>query len=49
MQGCKGFGPYISKAPTADVEPEISEDGQVFDEKCLFVRVVGLSGAARGG
>jgi hypothetical protein len=44
-----GFGPYIFEAPpTAHVKPTISGNGPVLDEKYLFVRVVGLSGAAGG-
>jgi hypothetical protein len=34
--------------PTAYIEPEIPENGPVLDEKCLFVRVLGLSGTAGG-
>jgi hypothetical protein len=33
---------------TAYIEPEIPENGPILDEKCLFVRVLGLSGTAGG-
>ena len=49
MKVCRGFGPYVSGAPPTDyVKPKISRNGPILDEKCLFVRVLGLSGAAGG-
>jgi hypothetical protein len=49
MDFYKGFRSYISRAPTdVHVEPEISGNGPILVEKCLFVRVLGLSGAVGG-
>ncbi|KAJ7451278.1 hypothetical protein B0H11DRAFT_1927937 [Mycena galericulata] len=49
MRDCMDFGPYVYRTPpTAYFTPKISENGPVLDEVYLFVRVVGLSGAAAG-